>query len=245
MQRQRRSYIDRRTGEILLMEWDTRNRGWTPAMQTMESWRQGQMRLYTPTDAAHMVISMPGHGRWPQLDDTEEDEIHALLEHPWIPDGQSLEGLREDQIEDLDALQHLLTADVDEPIQYPTDGLLDAILRPTLTMPTPYIMTTPPRRTHQPSLLDIALLASLSSAGARPAAAAAPPPPPPAFPRHLADQVLAAAEANQQTCPITMEPIQKATAAITSCGHVFQKEALTAWMQDHNTCPECRQPCAL
>jgi hypothetical protein len=39
-----------------------------------------------------------------------------------------------------------------------------------------------------------------------------------------------------------MEPIKKAAAAITSCGHVFQKEAIAEWMEGHDTCPECRQP---
>ena len=89
--------------------------------------------------------------------------------------------------------------------------------------------------------LSQALSASLS---------AAPPPtprgpPPPAFPAHLVSPVLAAAEAERKICPITMEPIRKRTAAITSCGHIFQKEAIQEWLNSHDTCPECRQRCSL
>lgn len=89
--------------------------------------------------------------------------------------------------------------------------------------------------------LSLALSASLS---------AAPPPtskdpPPPAFPAHLVGPVLGSAEADRKICPITMEPIRKKTAAITSCGHIFQKEAIQEWLASHDTCPECRQRCSL
>ncbi len=60
------------------------------------------------------------------------------------------------------------------------------------------------------------------------------------YPKHIIDAVLDNAEATKKLCPITMEPIQKATAAITSCGHIFQKAALTEWLKTNNTCPECR-----
>ena len=66
----------------------------------------------------------------------------------------------------------------------------------------------------------------------------------PAFPAHLVSPVLEAAVAERKTCPITMEPIQKMGAAITSCGHIFQKEAIQKWLTSHETCPECRQRCS-
>ena len=61
-----------------------------------------------------------------------------------------------------------------------------------------------------------------------------------AYPKHIIDAVLDNAEATKMLCPITMEPIQKATAAITACGHIFQKAALNEWLQANDTCPECR-----
>ena len=60
------------------------------------------------------------------------------------------------------------------------------------------------------------------------------------FPKHLVTPVLEHAEATKKICPITMEPIQKATATVTSCGHIFQTAALARWMQTKTTCPECR-----
>ena len=61
-----------------------------------------------------------------------------------------------------------------------------------------------------------------------------------AYPAHIIDAVLEHAEATKKTCPITMEPIEKATATVTACGHIFQKAALTQWLKTHQTCPECR-----
>ena len=61
-----------------------------------------------------------------------------------------------------------------------------------------------------------------------------------AYPAHIIDAVLDHAETTQKLCPITMEPLQKATATLTRCGHIFQKAALKEWMKTHNTCPECR-----
>jgi hypothetical protein len=242
MQDRRRSYIDPRNGELLLMEWDTHHDGWVPATRTMHAWQEGSSRIYNPIDNPHTFITMPGHIQWPRLHPTEEDDIRVLMARPWIPDGQAMEGLHEDEIEEMDAMQQLLREDpiLQTPPRIHRLDILESILRPTLVMEMPMtLLVQPPRQTD--SLLAAALLASL-------AAPPRPPPPavrPPPFPKHLADQVLAAAEAAGQACAITMEPIQKASAAVTSCGHVFQKEAITHWMQDHDTCPECRQPCAI
>ena len=61
-----------------------------------------------------------------------------------------------------------------------------------------------------------------------------------AYPPHIIDAVLDHAETTKKICPITMEPIQKQTATLTRCGHIFQKAALTAWLKTKSTCPECR-----
>ena len=44
-------------------------------------------------------------------------------------------------------------------------------------------------------------------------------------------------------CPITFEPIQEATAAVTSCQHVFKREAIVQWLKKNTTCPVCRDEC--
>jgi len=67
-------------------------------------------------------------------------------------------------------------------------------------------------------------------------------PRPQPFPKHLVDQVLEKAESDGQVCPITIELIKKATATVTSCGHIFQKAAIAEWLTTNDTCPECRHP---
>ena len=248
-----RSYIDPETGEILLLIHDRHRNGWIPSIAAMDSWRAGRIRIYSPTDRTDRFITMPEHIHWPLLTPLEETNIRAILTHPWIPDGQSIEGLRDAQIDDFDALQQLLVTDrAPYTFQHvaPTRTLtnhhrmLDALLRPTLLMDTP--LTLMPVQQFQqlqlqqmPSIDLMTILASSARPPDRP------PDRPSAFPKHLTDQVLASAEAAGQTCPITMEPIKKTSASITSCGHIFQKTAITHWMQDHNTCPECRQPCTI
>lgn len=43
------------------------------------------------------------------------------------------------------------------------------------------------------------------------------------------------------TCPISMNPIQKSTACVTSCQHIFERESIAHWLADHTNCPVCRQ----
>jgi len=75
-------------------------------------------------------------------------------------------------------------------------------------------------------------------AAAPPARAQAAPLP---LPKFVADLLIRDAVARNATCPITMEPIQTATATATPCFHVFNADALAAWSASgHSTCPECR-----
>jgi len=248
----RRSYIDPTTGEILFLMHDHVRNGWIPSIAMMEAWRDGRIRVYSPSDHTDRFITMPGHYHWPILSPAEETNIRVMMAHPWIPDGQSIEGLRDNQITDFDSLQQLLTDNNETAVAsshaihhyYHYQHMLDTLLRPALMIDMPLILTTlqqrPPSSSFE-SLLAVALQASASAS----VEAAAPTQKPPTFPKHLAEQVLAAAEAAGQTCPITMEPIKKSDATITSCGHVFQKAAIAEWMKGHDTCPECRQPCSV
>jgi SUMO ligase MMS21 Smc5/6 complex component len=61
----------------------------------------------------------------------------------------------------------------------------------------------------------------------------------------VADALIAASVAAEATCPITMEPITAATAAVTSCFHVFEANAIAIWLTDHQTCPTCKQAAIL
>ena len=95
---------------------------------------------------------------------------------------------------------------------------------------------------HLDSEEAVAILASLSASENRGNRSRSKPN---QFPKHLVVQILSKAEADNQLCSITMEPIRIATATITSCGHIFQQAAISQWLSDHTTCPECRQPCTL
>ena len=45
----------------------------------------------------------------------------------------------------------------------------------------------------------------------------------------------------QMTCPISMNIINKDSACVTSCQHIFERESIQHWLSDHNNCPVCRQ----
>ena len=47
--------------------------------------------------------------------------------------------------------------------------------------------------------------------------------------------------AEQMTCPISMNPINKDTACVTSCQHIFERDSIQHWLSDHTSCPVCRQ----
>jgi hypothetical protein len=43
------------------------------------------------------------------------------------------------------------------------------------------------------------------------------------------------------TCPISMNPIDKSTACVTTCQHIFERDSIAHWLADHANCPVCRQ----
>lgn len=67
----------------------------------------------------------------------------------------------------------------------------------------------------------------------------------PALPAYVTTLLLEDAIAKKQDCPITMEPITKEFAAVTSCYHVFDRDAIASWLTSHTTCPVCKQTCCL
>jgi hypothetical protein len=43
------------------------------------------------------------------------------------------------------------------------------------------------------------------------------------------------------TCPISMNPIQRTTAYVTDCNHVFEQSSIERWLTTNSTCPYCRE----
>jgi len=46
-------------------------------------------------------------------------------------------------------------------------------------------------------------------------------------------------------CPISFEPIVEVSAAVTTCQHVFKRDAIERWLLANTTCPVCREDCEL
>lgn len=88
------------------------------------------------------------------------------------------------------------------------------------------------------------------AAGRPPAPAPAPAAPAPAavtpIPKFVADTLIRDAVSRAATCPITMEPLAPETTAVTACFHLFERDAIAAWLvQADNCCAVCKQRTAL
>jgi SUMO ligase MMS21 Smc5/6 complex component len=65
----------------------------------------------------------------------------------------------------------------------------------------------------------------------------------PPLQKRVADIMIAHAIQSKETCPITMEPIDSASACVSPCYHSFQAEAIRTWLSTNSTCPVCREAC--
>lgn len=68
----------------------------------------------------------------------------------------------------------------------------------------------------------------------------------PALPAFVTAALIADAVSRSLACPITLEPINPGTAAVTPCYHVFDADALSIWVSQHvaagtdPACPVCK-----
>ena len=60
------------------------------------------------------------------------------------------------------------------------------------------------------------------------------------IPKHILKVFIEDAISKNSLCPITMEPLTLENASITSCGHLFDKEALCLSLKTCKKCPMCR-----
>jgi len=60
------------------------------------------------------------------------------------------------------------------------------------------------------------------------------------IPNHIFRVYLQDAIARNEICPIIMEPLMMSTAGLTSCGHLFNKDALLMAIRSSPLCPTCR-----
>ena len=183
-----------------------------------------QPRTYRIDDDRFVTVvtaAEPLH--WVRLPYTEYPNVRTLVQRPWLPVDAIYTGVPSDDILAFDVWNR-------EPETAAPSSAWNEPHRPRLEEPRgpwePY--TVPPTVQPPPSAPPVAQ--SLRS--------------PAALPPHIVALVVANAVATGATCPITMEPIVAATAAVTHCGHVFQAAALQTWLLRHPHCPECRAPAA-
>ena len=66
------------------------------------------------------------------------------------------------------------------------------------------------------------------------------------IPQHIVLALLRDAAMNEATCPITSDDIDVTNGAVTSCFHLFDRDAIARWLAmpySKDECPVCKQPC--
>lgn len=66
------------------------------------------------------------------------------------------------------------------------------------------------------------------------------------IPKHTVEAILRDAMFHNELCPITCDEIDVKTGAVTSCFHVFEKNAIERWVgvpKNLDKCPVCNAPC--
>lgn len=78
------------------------------------------------------------------------------------------------------------------------------------------------------------------------AAATVTPPPAAPIPKFVADALIRDAVGRAATCPITMDPLVAETTAVTTCFHLFERDAIAVWLvQSGDCCAVCKQRTAV
>jgi hypothetical protein len=66
------------------------------------------------------------------------------------------------------------------------------------------------------------------------------------IPQHIILALLRDAAMNDVSCPITSDDIDITNGAVTSCFHLFERDAIARWLAmpySKDECPVCKQPC--
>ena len=64
------------------------------------------------------------------------------------------------------------------------------------------------------------------------------------IPKRIAWLIADEASKNNESCPISTNPISPITASVTSCFHVFESDSINEWIKlhpDNTQCPVCRK----
>ena len=64
-------------------------------------------------------------------------------------------------------------------------------------------------------------------------------------PKYVEDIIISDFISKGNKCAITLGELNKENAALTSCYHVFDKNAVSEWVIQNKTCPTCRKECVV
>jgi hypothetical protein len=65
------------------------------------------------------------------------------------------------------------------------------------------------------------------------------------IPQHIVNSYIEGLVEKKESCPITMNPLEKLTTCLTQCGHALDMPSAKCWISSEHSCPVCRQPCSL
>jgi hypothetical protein len=200
---------------------------WHADLTMLDYWRNtdntpAQLNIYAVTGAPDTFVAMNHIGAPTELHvlpPAEYDAVRSLVVRPWISNKRIYMSIPLGEIAAFDAwIRDPLAIYGTVPPHWEDHARPLLADVPQRDPWIPYLLTLPP-----------------------------PPPPPPqpqptthTLPPHVIAAVIRGAVAAGATCPITMEPIQTATATVTACGHVFTATALQRWLSNRRHCPECR-----
>ncbi len=239
-----RSYMNPITRQWVFLEYNTNYGRWFPHNATMRSWAHGTTRVYRPADNPATLITMPDKQHWPAMSPSEYLYISTSdVPESWIANNQIISSLDEYEIDIHDCMAF-------EPPPPPnvTSGTVfsrDAPQLTPLTMLAGVLLSLGPAQPHGPPPLILSVLERVAdeptgTSGFPPTAGRLSDVSLSALPPHVSAIMIQHAVNTGATCPITMEPLTAKNAAVTSCGHIFDRDALVRWSADHGTCPECR-----
>ena len=64
------------------------------------------------------------------------------------------------------------------------------------------------------------------------------------IPQRVLNAFIESAIAKNESCPITLMPIEKNDAIVTPCYHILSKDAGEKWISMKNQCPTCKHSCS-
>lgn len=233
--------------EFVLLTWDLQLDGWIPANESVIT---NHMNLYRPF--ADMIITSDNQQNltgWVEIERESIAEIRMLPARPWLP----LEDAIQATLSEIPVMDRRRRGTEPTPVEPLLDNAPNEWAGGSLVSAT--VLYSPPMEDipnlfhplfYPPQPSALTLLSNLLHDTYRDPLPSKPvqkgPPP---MPKHVAEILLAKAETDGSTCSISMEAITRTNGTVTSCGHLFEREAIRTWLTSHDTCPECRQSCSI